>query len=227
MNEIELIKDRYSRRDFENRYSFLKPDIYLKFQERERKLIELLKNIGKTDFKNLKVMEVGCGSGDNLVELILLGFSPHNLAGIELIGERLDEARKRLPSSVKLVLGDALTLNNFQEQYDIVYLSTVFSSILDDKFQKELAEKMWMWLKPGGGILWYDFMFNNPQNKDVQGINFGRIRELFPSCGFIKYKITLAPPIARKIVKINSRLYNIFNMIHPLRTHLLCWIYKK
>ena len=96
-DETELIKQRYSRRNFKNRYSFLNADIYLKFQERERKIIELLKKVNKTDFKNLEVLEVGCGSGTNLVELILLGFSPNNLIGIDLLGERISEARTRLP----------------------------------------------------------------------------------------------------------------------------------
>ena len=51
MDETNLIKERYEKRSFEERYSFLNPDIYLKFQERERKLIKLLKQIGKTDLK--------------------------------------------------------------------------------------------------------------------------------------------------------------------------------
>ena len=151
MDETNLIKERYAKRSFEERYSFLNPDIYLKFQERERKLIKLLKQIGKTDFKNLKVLEIGCGSGDNLVELILLGFSSQNLAGIELIKDRFETAKKRLPGAVNLICGDALSVNP-DERYDIVYQSTVFSSILEDRFQSELAKKMISLVKPGGGI---------------------------------------------------------------------------
>ncbi len=227
MNEPDLIKERYLKRTFENRYSFSNPDILLKFQERERRLIKLLKRIEKTDFQNLKVLEVGCGSGDNLVELILLGFSPKNLAGIDLIEDRVETARKRLPSTVKLLHGDAENISDLNDKYDIVYQSTVFSSILNNEFRRDLANRMLGWVKPGGGILWYDFIFNNPRNKDVQGIKFNSIKKLFPECNYIKYKITLAPPLARKIVKMNPGLYCIFNVIHPLRTHLLCWISPK
>lgn len=224
-DETELIKQRYSRRNFKNRYSFLNADIYLKFQERERKIIELLKKVNKTDFKNLEVLEVGCGSGTNLVELILLGFSPNNLIGIDLLGERISEARTRLPNSVELILGDALTVD-INKKFDIIYLSTVFSSILNDKFQLELAGKIWRLLKPGGGVLWYDFIYNNPQNPDVRGMNFRYIKKLFPDNKILKFKITLPPPFARKLVKINRYLYYLCNIFLPLRTHLLCWVQK-
>ena len=46
----------------------------------------------------------------------------------------------------------------------------VFPSILDDSFQQKLADRMWALTKPGGGILWYDFIYNNPRNPDVRGV---------------------------------------------------------
>ncbi len=225
MNETDLIKERYSRRNFEGRYSLLNPDIYLKFQERERKIIRLLNKTGYTNLREIKVLEVGCGTGTNLLELIVLGFSPNNLWGIDLIDERITEAKSRLSNSVKLITGDALEIE-IEEKFDIIYLSTVYSSILDNNFQIRLALKIWEWLKPGGGILWYDFIYNNPQNPDVRGIKFATIKKLFPNSKIIRYKITLAPPIAREVVKISKHFYTMLNIILPLRTHLLCWIQK-
>ena len=102
----------------------------------------------------------------------------------------------------------------------------VFSSILDDEFSKALAKKIWELLKTEGGILWYDVIYNNPSNKDVRGISFNMIKNLFPEAKIIKYKISLAPPIARMVTKIDDKLYNIFSSLSILRTHLLCWISK-
>ena len=39
---------------------------------------------------------------------------------------------------------------------------------------------MWRWVRPGGGVLWYDFTFDNPRNPDVRGVPLARVRELFP-----------------------------------------------
>ena len=110
--------------------------------------------------------------------------------------------------------------------FDIVCQSTVFSSILDDGLQQRLAAAMWRWVRPGGGVLWYDFTHNNPSNRDVRGMRLVRVRELFPS-GDIRYRrVTLAPPIARRVGRIHPSLYTAFNAFPFLRTHVLCWIGK-
>ena len=32
---------------------------------------------------------------------------------------------------------------------------------------------MWAAVKPGGGVLWYDFTVDNPRNADVRGVPAG------------------------------------------------------
>jgi hypothetical protein len=109
---------------------------------------------------------------------------------------------------------------------DIVYVSLVFSSLLDRRFQIKLASRMWQWLKPGGGVLWYDFIYDNPRNPDVRGVPIARIRQLFPGSELSVSRLTLAPPIARRVTRLNPGLYTLFNVLPWLRTHVLCWIRK-
>jgi len=103
--------------------------------------------------------------------MIKFGFAPENLCGIDLLEERVTAARRRLPPTVSLIQGGALTAALPHVGYEIVYVSTVFSLILDDRFQELLARRMWSLLKPGGIVLWYDFLYNNPKNADVRGEN--------------------------------------------------------
>jgi SAM-dependent methyltransferase len=120
--------------------------------------------------------------------------------------------------------GDACDINFYDQQlFDVIFQSTVFTSLLDDKFKERLATKMWTLLKPGGIVLWYDFMFDNPKNKDVKGIKKNEIRKLFPEAATIKFKrVTLAPPLSRRVKK----LYHFFNIVPFLRTHLIAEIEK-
>jgi SAM-dependent methyltransferase len=227
--EIERIRKSYSRRisgEGTRLYNPLRPEIYLALQEKERKLIRWIKRCGQIPIAEKRVLEIGCGSGSNILQLIQLGFSPANIVANELLSTRAAMARERLPSAVSVLVGDASELDLSYEQFDIVLQSTVFSSILDISFQKKLADHIWKLTKSGGGILWYDFTYDNPQNPDVRGIPYSRIRELFPNAKITRWRLTLAPPVSRRVTRAHPVFYTLFNSMPFLRTHLLCWIQK-
>lgn len=228
MDELTQIKERYERRKIipAERYSVFNPATYLIEQEKERLLIKLFKENNLLPVEDKKILEIGCGTGTNLLNFIKLGFNPSNIYANDLLEERLENAKRILPSEVKFFQGNALDLNFSENSFDIVFQSMVFSSILDKEFKKKLATKMWSWIKPGGGLLWYDFTFNNPVNPDVKGIKVKELKEIFKQCSFYKKRLTLAPPIARAVTKIHPNLYHIFNSLYFLRTHVLIWIRK-
>lgn len=229
--ELSAIVSRYAHRDPKQdaqRYSWLKPDVHLSALEGDRNMLRLFSQIGLSDLSQLSVLEVGCGTGGNLLRFLRWGFDPGKLIGNDLLANRLGEAQRRLPAAVKLIEGDACTLDC--GAFDIVYQSTVFSSILEDGFQVRLANRMWEMTKPGGGVLWYDFCYDNPRNPDVRGVPVRTIRKLFPESTPIVRRVTLAPPIGRFVTRFSSRFsahfYSAANALPPLRTHALCWIPK-
>ncbi|CAN5367485.1 class I SAM-dependent methyltransferase [soil metagenome] len=221
------MRERYARRaPLDPRYSLLNPSALLPLQERQRATLRLFSKLGLTDLPALRLLEVGCGSGGNLLDFLRMGFAADHLAGAELLPERMQAARACLPSAVDLLEGDATTMTWPEASFDIVMQATVFSSLLDDAFQQRMADAMWAWAKPGGGVLWYDFTLDNPRNPDVRGVPLQRIRTLFPQGRVQARRITLAPPIARAVSRIHPALYTAFNLFPPLRTHLLAWIAK-
>jgi len=223
--ESQAIVERYARRRADARYSMLTPDVWMTLQERQRAVLRRFAAQG-LDVASLRLLEVGCGEGGNLLDLIRIGFAPERLTGIELIEDRFNVARERLPRALPLHLADALAVDMPGGSQDIVFVSTVFSSILDAATQRELAAAMWRWLRPGGAVLWYDFAVDNPRNPDVRGVPRARLRELFPEGRQQVQRITLAPPIARRVCRWHPSLYTVFNTIPLLRTHLLAWITK-
>lgn len=226
--ETAAVAARYARRAGlpADRYSLLRPEVWQMVQERQRAMLRLFVQAGLTDLPRLRALEVGCGAGGNLLELLRLGFAPDHLAGAELLPERLAQARAVLPPAVTLHGGDASTLAIAPGSLDIVLQSTVFSSLLDDAFQQQLADAMWRWLAPGGGVLWYDFTVNNPRNPDVRGVPLARVQRLFPMARITHRRVTLAPPLARLLCPLHPSLYTLFNALPVLRTHVLAWIEK-
>jgi SAM-dependent methyltransferase len=196
-------------------------------QERQRALIRLLSASGVGPVRHLRVLEIGCGEGSNLLELLQLGFSPENLVGNELLDERCAVARRRLPAAIQVLPGDAGSLTLTAGSFDVVYQAGVLSSVLDDEVQEAIADRMWSLVKPGGGVLWYDLGYDNPKNPDVRGVPVSRIRELFPDGAARIRRVTLAPPLARRLARVSPVLYVLANSIPMLRTHVLAWIAKK
>jgi SAM-dependent methyltransferase len=207
----------------------LNPAVLSAAQERQRATAALLVKLGYVDLSDVRLLEVGCGTGRNLLEFLRLGVAPEHLLGIELLKPSADEARRVLPESVRIIVGDAAGTAGSAipaTSYDVVFQATVFSSLLNESFQERLANVMWQWVRPGGGVLWYDFTYDNPVNPDVRGIPLSRIRHLFPRGRMLVRRVTLAPPVARFITRLHPGLYSVFNTCRWLRTHVLVWIEK-
>lgn len=209
-----------------DRYSLLLPDVWQLVQERQRAVLQGLLARGWHEPSALHLTEVGCGAGGNLLEFLRLGCAPARLTGCELQPERLAMARERLPAALTLHGGDAALAPIAPSSQDIVAQITVFSSVLDDAAQQRLAQAMWAWLRPGGVVLWYDFTMDNPRNTQVRGVPRRRLAELFPLGQVQARRLSLAPPIARRVCAVHPALYTVFNLLPPLRTHLLAWITK-
>ena len=220
MTEAEAVRARYARRS-----TVPDPALPCFLAERERAMRRWIVEAG-IDPSTARVLEVGCGAGGNLLDLIRFGFAPENLTGVELQRGRLEEARRRLPASVELIDGDAPDVAFEPETFDVAMLFTVFTSLLDAGYRERLAKHVWHLVKPGGGVLWYDFRFDNPWNPDVCGVPVKAIRALFPEGTLHRRRITLAPPLARAAVRLHPSLYRLLNTIPLLRTHVLCWISK-
>jgi SAM-dependent methyltransferase len=228
-SEADLVRERYDRRHGDRqRYSLLNESVLLAVQERQRRIVRRIRRCGWSDLSQLTLIEVGCGTGANLVEFVRLGFAPEHLQGIELLSESVARARRVLPQSIRIALADATTAGHLiaPASQDVVFQATVFSSLLNEEYQRQLADVMWTWVRPGGGILWYDFVYDNPRNPDVRGVSVARIRELFPEAKASVERLTLAPPLARIATRIHPSLYTLMNTLPLLRTHALAWLAK-
>ena len=225
--ECDQVRARYARRaGADDRYGPLQPDVLMAQQEKVRALARCFRAAGLLPLAGRRLLEIGCGHGRNLHLLLGLGFRPQDLVGNDLLEERVAAARTALPAGVDLRAGDALGLDLPAAAFDVVFQSTVFTSILDADFRHRLARRMWDWVKPGGGVLWYDFAFDNPRNPDVRGVPLSEVRALFPAGHLTTWRLTLAPPLARRVCPLHPALYTVFNALPFLRTHRLCWIRK-
>jgi SAM-dependent methyltransferase len=230
MDEVDRILDAYDRRKVRDRPGFFGYEHLphmLRIQERHRRTLQLLRSAGFADLSRLRILDVGCGNGDLLLQLLQWGAEPDQLAGIELRPEPVERAR-RINPSVDLRCGNAAELPWPSGHFDVVCQHTVFTSVLDGDLRRKIAAEMGRVLRSGGAVLWYDFRFDNPRNKDVRGMRAGEIRSLFPGFEVELQEITLAPFVARRLPERGSSLwYPLLAALPQLRTHYLGLFIKR
>jgi len=172
------------------------------------------------------VVDVGCGYGRWLAEFLQWGADGSNLYGIDLNEGRIKKARKTV-GLADLRIGDACRLPWGDGAFDLATQFTLFTSILDIEVKRGIAREMLRVLKPDGLILWYDFRYNNPRNPSVRGIESEEIRSLFPGCAITLEKVTLAPPVVRRVVPVSWLAALMLEKVPFLRTHYLGVIKKQ
>ena len=224
MTAAERIRAVYAQRRAtlsDERYSYF-DDAYLYLaQERERALVRLFKRRGITSLGARDILEVGCGSGFWLRELIKLGARPDRLCGVDLLPDSLARARSLCAPEVSLTCADATRTGFPDGSFDLVLQSTVFSSILEAEVRRALAGEMLRLLRPHGAVLWYDARVGNPRNRDFAGVGRRELERLFPGCAITLEAVTLAPPIARRLAPRSRLACELLGKLPFLRTHYL------
>jgi SAM-dependent methyltransferase len=224
--ETKRIRAAYGRRQCGDLYSWFNPGHLFYIQERERRVLDLLTRLGLSFLANQRILEAGCYTGYWLGEFIKWGARPENLTGIDLLHEYLVEAQSTQSPKVGLIQANAAFLPFLSNTFDIVLQSMLFTSILDPAMKQAVAKELLRVLKPGGLLLWYDYHCNNPWNKDVRGVKKGEIRGLFPGCRIELRRITLAPPLARRLAPYSFLVCALLEKLRILNTHYLGVIRK-
>lgn len=158
--EVSRIKDWYERYDkpgsgydtfeapFREREVFSRSQQLLAFSR-------LMRQIGYSDLAGLRILDVGCGNGRLLRSYLDMGADAHNLFGVDLSEERIDEGR-RISPQITLQLCDGIHLNFPDAAFNLVTQYVVISNVLLPELRQSLADEMWRVLKPGGYVFWWD-----------------------------------------------------------------------
>ncbi len=223
MGELERIRleyaDRAKRLAGKDIYSLFNPAQLFTAQQRQRHLLRCLRRNGFQPLSEQYILEVGCGGGGILLETLSFGATTRRLNGADLIFDRLQLAHQ-IVANLPLINADGQNLPYVSGSFDLVMQFTALSSILNDEVKLNLAQEMLRVVKPDGMILSYDFWLN-PTNPQTHGIRPAEIKRLFPNCRYEFHRITLAPPITRKLASISWGLCIFLESLKIFNTHYL------
>jgi SAM-dependent methyltransferase len=205
---------------FQIKWSNTNPGNQAILLERMQLLERILRAAGYLPLAQQQILEVGCGTGQELDRFTQWGALPDNLYGVDLLPDRIEKAKQRFPE-LRFQTCNAEQLNFETAAFDLILLFTVLTSILDQEMAHNVATEVRRVLKPNGAAIWYDFRYNNPHNPNVRGLSKQAIQELFPDFDLNLQTVTLLPPLARRLGRMTSVLYSLLASVPILRTHYL------
>lgn len=221
---IRRVYDAWLKAERASAYAWHRPEVLDQSAAHWRTAATLLARTVGPDLGALRVLDVGCGSGSFLRQLITWGADPARLAGTEYQPERLMSARRRSPAALRWHLGD---LNVFADgSVDLACANTVFSSVLEDAARARLAAEMWRTVAPGGWCMVFDFRYDNPRNAQVRRVGRDELLAFWPGSAWHYRTLLLAPPIARRLARWPRILREALALVPPLRSHFILMVQK-
>ena len=218
--------DRRARAVDADIYALSQPAAALSYMSSRRLATRMLHKAGVFPTAASQCLEIGYGSKGWLPDLIGWGVPSARLHGVELDDARARVARELLPGA-DLRTGDASALPWDDGAFNLVIVSTVFTSILSVPMRRDVAREIVRVLAPGGALLWYDFSVNNPSNPHVRKVTRAELRQLFPDLRGKMQSVTLAPPLARAVAPRSWIMACVLEACPPLRTHLMAVLVKQ
>jgi len=218
MDEVDRVRRVYGNyaRDRQDRWA----SDYAIHDERARLLRQTLAAAtgGSATGGDLQVLDLGCGQGDLHDDLVSSGVRPDRIAGVDLIPDRLVQARER-GLSVALASGSALPFK--AGSFDLAVAFTVLSSIHDASVLAGIEANLKRVLKPGGALIVYDMRLPSPSNRSIRPITLRRLDQLFPGWFRASRSCTLLPPLARRVAPNPGGRYDALARVPILRSHTI------
>jgi SAM-dependent methyltransferase len=222
--ETRRIREVYEqRRQHSNHIGETSLDLYERcvIHEREELLVKIFRKQGLTSLAGLQILDVGCGTGTLLRHLFDFGAQPERCYGVDVVDTRLSRA-KHLSTNGNFVLANGAGLPFPEASFDLTLQFMAFTSILSPDVKRMVASEILRTLRRGGRFIWYDFIYNNRRNANVQGIGRREIRRLLPGCRLRFWRVTVAPPIGRPSARLYPFLYRTLSELRLFHSHCMC-----
>ena len=178
------------------------PKSYQKLFEEEKKYLQKIITL------DAKVLDVGCGSGRSVFDILS---KTKNIVGIDHSDRAVVEAKNNFSkySSIKILKADAAQLPFDNEEFDFVICMTTFANFADKKFKA--LEEMRRVLKDSGKIIISVFSENALEERmrvyKTLGVKIKEVKN-----GTVIFDESLGDNISEQFTK--EQLENIFSKVN-------------
>jgi len=177
------------------------------------------------DTATARLLDLGAGSGGDCDRFRYLGLRPERIVALDLLRECLRMAR-RSHAWLAALQADGALLPFRDGSFDVVYQSTVLSSVLDRHRKTRILHEVRRVLAPRGLFVSYDTRYPNPWNRNTRPVSSAEIRAAFPGDRVRVSSTTPIPQLIRLLRFLPHAVWRAIERIPPLRSHLLVVVRK-
>jgi SAM-dependent methyltransferase len=195
----------------------------------ESSLIRALYKI-PLELTNLRILDVGCGGGGSWYQFFRLGVHPSNMMGIDLQQGRLEGVGRLYPHATA-IQADASKIPFSNSSFDLVYESTLFATLPDDRLRADIAAEMVRVCKSGGYLVLVDWRTPNPWARNYRALTRTEVQRHFcvgkttSLLGITRG--ALIPPIGRSLSTYAQALYFFLGGICPPLVGQVVYVLRK
>ena len=225
----EYYSYHYKNKDKNRDDLLVNKEVIFQFLAKQQCIIKSLSKIS-LDKENSKIADIGCGSCTDLINLVTLGFNQKNLYGADINKTGIDFGADNFPL-LNLSVQNATNLSFENNFFDLVYESTMFVQLTNQKVSEEIANEMIRITKSNGFLIVFDWRYGKINNKNFLSCDKQRIKKMF-NVGLSTKLISiipgmLIPPLGRFISKNLDHLYFPIAKTLPFLVGQVAYILKK
>jgi SAM-dependent methyltransferase len=172
------------------------------------------------DVAGLRILDLGAGGGGDCERFRRLGVRPERIVALDLLTEYSRMATQRY-SWLASVVGDGAILPFRNASFEMVYQSTMLSSVLDRNLRARILCEVRRVLAPDGLFVSYDMRYPNPWNGNTHLVSAAELRSSFPDWSVRVRSTTPIPQLIRLLGFLPSSAWRALEWIPALRSHLL------
>ena len=195
----------------------------------EASLVQAIRAVAH-DPRTARILDVGCGGGGGICELVRLRYDSRNMTGIDIRSQRVEEAKQLWPK-VRFIEGDASQMEFVDSCFDLIFESTMFATLPDDVLSAGIAAEMVRVCKPGGYILLRDWRTPKSRDSKYKALTKKRLRKLFSVSKDTEiigtFRGALVPPVGRFLSARLPSLYFMVAAVVPLLVGQVTYVLRK
>jgi ubiquinone/menaquinone biosynthesis C-methylase UbiE len=171
------------------------------------------------------IVDLGAGDGKDLATFRELGARGDRLVALDVLPEVAGIARRHHPW-MSCVAADSASLPLRDGHFDLVYQSTMISSVLSHERRAQILAEVLRVMAPGGFFLSYDTRYPNPWNRNTRPLRVRELRQAFAGWRMKVWTLTALPPLVRLLAPVSLAACRALEALPVLRSNMLALVRK-